>query len=110
MSSDASPPGRRQENARLFPSQVVRARDRHVAPSDSRIVDGHLYITLNLPHIEDDELRYSVRSRYLLVWGEGAAHEDQQLVLLPVKVDPDQHSIRFQNGVFDARIKVKEAK
>jgi HSP20 family molecular chaperone IbpA len=110
MSSDApGPQGRRQQNVRLSPAQVVRATNKRTAPADCRVVDGHLYVTVHLPEIKDEELRYAIRGRYLLVWGDGSAHDEQRLVMLPTRVDPDQHSVRFQNGVFDARIKVKEA-
>ena len=111
MSSDApGHPGRRQQNVRLFPSQVVRPNHSSTTPADCRVVDGHLYVTMHLPHIDDAELRYAIRGRYLLVWGQEEAHDDQRLVMLPVRVDPDQHSVRFHNGVFDARIKVKDPK
>ena len=109
MSSKTPGPARRQENVRIFPSQVVRPGGGDKAAADMRVVDGHLYVTIHLPHIEDAELRYSIRGRYLLVWGDGGAHEAQSLVMLPVRVNPDEHSVRFQNGVFDARIKVKNA-
>lgn len=106
MSSDASgPSGRRQTNVRLSPGQLVRPRFRTVAAEDIRIEDGYLYVTLNVPEVEDSELRYSIRKRYLMVWGEHA-HQAQHLVHLPKAVDPMQHSLRFQNGVVDARIKL----
>jgi HSP20 family molecular chaperone IbpA len=110
MSSETPGTGRRQENVRLFPSQLVRPRNAAVAPADIRAVDGHLYVTLHVPHIDDSQLRYSIRGRYLLVWGEGGAHEDQRLVMLPQRVVSQEHSVRFQNGVFDARIKIQNPK
>lgn len=110
MSSESPAPGRRQTNVRVFPSQFVRPRNSDRAPADIRNVDDHLYVTLSLPHIDDDQLRYSIRGRYLLVWGEGGAHEDQTLVMLPVRVNAQEHSVRFQNGVFDARIKILNPK
>lgn len=100
---------RRQENARLFPSQVVRRSHRRDGAADVRVLNEHVYITLNLPEVEDAELRYSIRRRYLLVWGDNSPHEAQILVHLPKAVDPKQHSIRFHNGVFDARIRLREA-
>jgi len=109
MSSESPVPGRRQANVRVFPSQFVRPRSSDKAPADIRNVDGHLYVTLSLPHIGDDELRYSIRGRYVLVWGEGGAHEDQTLIML-VRVKAEEHSVRFQNGVFDARIKILDPK
>src|SRR5688500_14280550 len=75
MISGGSGPGRRHEDVRLFPSQLVRPRGSEKTPADIRVADGHVYITLHLPHIDGAELRYSVRGRYLLVWGEGGAHE-----------------------------------
>ena len=110
MSPESPGTGRRQANVRVFPSQFVRPRGSEKAPVDIRNVDGHLYVTISLPHIVDDQLRYSIRGRYLLVWGEGGAHEDQTLVMLPVRVKADEHSVRFQNGVFDARIKIVDPK
>lgn len=110
MSSEATGPGRRQENVRLFPSQLTRPGQPVKDPADIRSHEGHLYVTLHLPHIDDAELRYTIRRRYLLVWGDGGAHETQNLVMLPVRVNPEQHSVRFQNGVFDARIKILNPK
>lgn len=110
MSSESPSTGRRQANVRLFPSPFVRPRSSDKAHADIRNVDGHLYVTISLPHIDDDQLRYSIRGRYLLVWGEGGAHEDQILVMLPVRVKAEEHSVRFQNGVFDARIKIQHPK
>ncbi|MBI2076786.1 MAG: hypothetical protein HYT80_00230 [Euryarchaeota archaeon] len=107
MSSEASgSPGRRQTNVRLSPSQLVRPRVRRVAEADIRIDDGYVCVTLHVPEVEDSELRYSIRRRYLMVWGE-SAHREQHLVHLPRAVDPEQHNVRFQNGVVDARIKLK---
>jgi HSP20 family molecular chaperone IbpA len=89
---------------------MVRPGGKAKPSADMRVADGHLYVTLHLPHVDDAQLRYSIRRRYLLVWGEDGAHEDQILVMLPVRVDPESHSVRFQNGVFDARIKVQPPK
>jgi hypothetical protein len=100
---------RRQQNARLFPSQVVRPQHRRDGSADVRVLNEHVYITLHLPHIEDAELRYSIRRRYMLVWGEGSPHEAQILVHLPKAVDGQHHSVRFHNGVFDAKIRLREA-
>ena len=107
MSSDVSgSSGRKQANVRLSPAQLVRPRVRRVAEADIRVDDGYIYVTLHVPEVEDSELRYSIRRRYLMVWGE-SAHQAQHLVHLPRAVDPQQHSVRFQNGVVDARIKLK---
>lgn len=103
------PSARRQTNVRLFPSRTAKPRDRRTASADCRVVGGELYVTLDLPHIDDAELRYAIRRRYILVWGDKSAHNEQYLIMLPVRVDPSGNVVRFQNGVFDARIKVLEA-
>ena len=100
--------GRRQQNARLYPSRALAGRKQKPAPAETRVVGDYLYVTLSLPEIEDPELRYAIRRRYLLVWGDNSPHSEQQFVLLPKQVDPDQHSIRFQNGVLDVRIKLRQ--
>ena len=72
------------------------------------MLNEHVYITLNIPEIEDAQLRYSIRRRYLLVWGDGSPHEAQILIHLPKAVDAHHHAIRFHNGVFDAKIRLRE--
>lgn len=106
MSKEArSPSGRRQENVPISPSQVVRSRDRQAAEAEVRVLHEHVTVTLNAPEILDEELRYSIRRRYVLVWGDATRHGSHYLVYLPEAVDPDEHTVRFQNGVFDVRIK-----
>ena len=107
-SKEPDPQGRRQQNVRLFPSQALSPRRRTGPPAEIGVHDGYVYITLSLPSIDDAELRYAIRRRYVLVWGENSPHEDQVFVLLPKPVDPDRHNIRFQNGVLDMRIRVQE--
>jgi hypothetical protein len=99
---------RRQQNVRLFPSQVTRPKHGGAGSADVRVLNEHVYITLHLPQIEDAQLRYSIRRRYMLVWGDGSPHEAQILVHLPKAVDAQHHSVRFHNGVFDARIRLRE--
>jgi hypothetical protein len=61
-----------------------------------------------LPQVDDADLRYSIRRRYLLVWGDGSPHAAQVLIHLPIAVDPEHHSVRFHNGVLDAKIKLRD--
>lgn len=111
MSNEAqAPSGRRQENVRVSPSQVVRPRDRRLVEPEVRLDEDYVYVTLHAPEIQDEELRYSIRKRYVLVWGDEARHEPHYLVMLPVAVNPESHTVRFQNGVFDALIRIRDAR
>lgn len=110
MSPERTDRSRRQQNARLFPSRAARPKRSGLPSVDVSISEGYLHITFEAAEIDDAELRYTLRRRYLIVWGENSPHQEQRFVHLPAKVDPSDHKVRFQNGVFDLRAKIAATK
>lgn len=106
MSNERTDRSRRQQNARLFPSRAARPRRQGLPAVEVDMADGHLHVTFSAPEIEDAELRYTIRRRYLIVWGNNSPHQQQHFIHLPKRVDPEDHNVRFQNGVFHLRARI----
>lgn len=87
--------------------RIVPARGRVAAHPEFRVAQDWLYLTLAAPEIPQGKFRYSLRTRYLLVWAEGSRRGEDHFVILPRPVDPKEHAVRFRNGVLDARIRLR---
>jgi len=66
-----------------------------------------LEVTFHAPNIQEEEFRYSVGRRYLLVWGDKGRPGHQHFINLPQAVSPKDHILSFVNGVVDARLRVQ---
>lgn len=105
---EEKPDAARPPRARKVRVEVVPARGRIVANPEVRVASGWLEVTLFTPEIAEGKFRYSISKRYLLVWADGSPHAQHQFVILPKPVDPEQHEVRFANGVVEARIRLRK--
>jgi hypothetical protein len=72
-----------------------------------RILDGWLEITVAAPEIPQGKFRFGVGRRYLAVWADPDPHERHRFIVLPRAVVPEEATVRFQNGVIDARFRLR---
>ncbi len=72
--------------------------------AEVRVADGEVQVTLPLPTVAAEDLRYYVGSNLVLVWSSREPEGTRALVHLPVDVDQGSSVVRFTNGVFDLTV------
>lgn len=78
-------------------------------PAEVQVEAGQVQVTLALPAMARDDLRYFVGSNLLLVWSHADPDHVRTMVRLPHDVVPDTAVMRFHNGVFDLTVLIADA-
>lgn len=95
----------RDKATAVRPGQVVRTHAPARWTHEVRVEDERVFVTVECPDLDEDSLRYAVGSRYVVVWSRSLPKPKQQLILLPVRVDPKDHVTAYRNGLFDVSVR-----
>jgi len=82
-------------------------------PFTSSIVDekkNELYITAEMPGVEKQEIEVSATGEEVLIKAEHGERKYVKTVRTPVEVDPESATAKYNNGVLEVTLKLKELK
>lgn len=77
--------------------------------AEVQVEHGQVQVTVSLPAVAPDDVRYFVGSNLLLVWSHSDPENVRTMVRLPVDVVQDTSVVRFNNGVFDLTVLAAES-
>lgn len=104
---DSGTPPRAKPRSPTERVRIVPAPTHDVVQPEIHRESDWLEVTFSAPHIPEEHFRHAIGRRYLLIWADSGAHDSHHLVMLPAKLQPDGHEVRFRNGVVDARLRIK---
>jgi HSP20 family molecular chaperone IbpA len=106
MSSEIPGSRSREEKPAARPSQVVRPAALAAGAHEVRREGDHLLVTVHCPEVDEENVRYAVGRRHVVVWSHLLPRSWQHFVMLPSKVDPKTAEVHYRNGVLDVRARL----